>query len=89
LERDTLQIVQLIKTTGDNWSNIGHICGWNQRWVAEAEILEHITVKRNANIDAHTIAKQVILCVINRVWIEEISNCISGIIYRERFVIPR
>jgi hypothetical protein len=30
-------------------------------------------------------SQKAILCVINRVWIEETSNCICGIIYSEGF----
>jgi hypothetical protein len=45
-------------------------------------------VERDVNLAAHTIAKDVLLCVIDRVWIEEISICICGIIYKELYA-PR
>jgi hypothetical protein len=48
--------------------------------------IEH--VKRNANLVAHTIAKNAILCVIDRVWVEETPNCICGTIFKERYA-PR
>jgi len=43
---------------------------------------------KNANTAAHTIAKYAILCVIDKVWVEETLNCICGIISRE-FCAPR
>jgi hypothetical protein len=43
--------------------------------------IEH--VKRDANTIAHTIAKEAISCVIDRVWVEEIPTCIFGIISME------
>jgi hypothetical protein len=45
--------------------------------------IEH--VKRNVNLVAHTIAKEAILCVIDRVWVEETLNCICSTIFREQY----
>jgi len=36
------------------------------------------------NFVDHTIVKNAILCVINRIWIEKTPNCISGIIFMNK-----
>jgi hypothetical protein len=38
-----------------------------------------------ANTIAYTIAHEAIMCVIDRVMVEEISKCICGIISKKRF----
>lgn len=45
--------------------------------------IEHI--KREANFAAHSLAREAIINVVDKVWIEEISNCIYGIVNREQF----
>jgi hypothetical protein len=37
----------------------------------------------NVNTTIHTIAQYIILCVIDRVWVEEILNNLCGIIFKE------
>jgi hypothetical protein len=44
-------------------------------------------VKQDGNLAAHTIAKKAILCVIDRVWVEETANCICGIMSRELYAL--
>lgn len=55
LEGDALHIVNAVKTTCNNWSNFGRM----------KSKIEH--VKQNANTTVHTIAKEALLCVIDRI----------------------
>lgn len=44
--------------------------------------IEH--VKRDTNSAAHILAREVFSCVIDKVWDEEISNCICDILTNEQ-----
>lgn len=41
-------------------------------------------VKKNANSIAYTLAREAIRSVIDKLWIEEILNCIYGIVIRKQ-----
>lgn len=83
LKRDVLQIINAVKTTDSNWNKFGHIIEEIKYKLSQLRSwsIEHI--KRIAHITVHTIAQKVILCVINRISVEEILNYIYGIIFRE------
>jgi hypothetical protein len=56
-------------------------------YISLIEIVERRYLKRSVNSAARTIVREVILCVIYKVWVEKISNCICGIVSRD-FYIP-
>lgn len=45
--------------------------------------IEH--VKRDTNSTACTLGRDASKCVTDRIWVEEISNCIYGIVIGEHF----
>jgi hypothetical protein len=83
LEEDALQIVNAIKATCNNWSSFDHIIDDIKLELRQLQSWRIDHVKRDANTTTHTITKKTILCVIDRFWIKEISNCICRIISRE------
>jgi hypothetical protein len=50
-------------------------------WHASIEIRE----KLNMNSAAHILAREAVKYVIDRIWVEEILNCIYGIVIGEHF----
>jgi hypothetical protein len=78
-----LEEVNAIKVTGNIWSNFGHIVDDIKLELRQLRSWRIDHVKRDANTTTHTIAKKAILYVIDRVWVEEISSCICGIIFKK------
>lgn len=75
-------IVNAVKVTGKNWYNFSHLIdgikdGLRLCWVKH--------VQRDANSASHSLAREAILDVIDRVLVEEASSCIYGIGNREQF----
>jgi hypothetical protein len=45
----------------------------------------HCFVKRSVDSAARIISREVILCIMNRVWVKETRNCICGIVADKLF----
>jgi hypothetical protein len=85
LEGNALQIVTMIKAKGNNWSKFGHIVDGIKEGLWQLTSWSIIHIKRSAYEIVHTIAREAILYVINRVWVEKTPNCISDIVRRQEF----
>jgi hypothetical protein len=84
LEGDALQIVSAVKTNNQRWSKFGHIIDGIRSGLHHLRSWQIHHVKRDANSAAHTLAREAIKSVIDRVWIEEVPPCIYGIVIREQ-----
>jgi hypothetical protein len=87
LERDTLQIVNVVKAPKNNWSKFEHIIDGIKVGLCQLRFLSIDHVMQNVNTTIHTIVKETIFCVINRVCVEKTPNYICGIISRERYAL--
>jgi hypothetical protein len=76
-------IVNAVKLTSKNWYNFGHLIDGIKDGLRSWRV-KHL--QRDANSAAHSLAKEAILDVIDRVWVKETSSCIYGIANREQFV---
>jgi ribonuclease HI len=83
LEGDSLQVVQAIKEPTPSWKKYGHfidairdILGSHRSW-----IVAH--VKRDANKAAHGLAQEGLHQTDERIWINELPECISAIVSSE------
>jgi hypothetical protein len=70
LDGDSLQIVNAIKATCNNLSSFGHIVDGIKLELRPLRSWRIEHVKRDANVTAHTIEKETILGVIDRIWVE-------------------
>jgi hypothetical protein len=70
LEVDTLQIVNVVKVRGYNWSEMGLLINEIKDGLGKLKLWNIEYVKRDANNAAHFLARKEISSVINRVWIE-------------------
>jgi hypothetical protein len=80
LKRDALQIIKTIKAERNNWSKFGYMVNGIKEDLRQLKSWSIVHVKRNVNKAAHTIARETVLCVINKVWVEETRNCICDIV---------
>jgi hypothetical protein len=80
-----LQIVNAVKAENQNWSKYGHTINGIKERMCLLRLCRITNVKRDANSAAHSLVREVVIGVINSVWMEEITNCIHGIVIREQF----
>jgi ribonuclease HI len=83
LEGDSLQVVNAIQDTGPNWSRYGHIVADIRTVLQGFQGWQICHTKRATNYAAHGLAKEAILNVIDRVWMEEIPSCIYDFVTLE------
>jgi hypothetical protein len=67
LERDALQIINVDKARGYNWSKMGHLINGIKDGLSKLRSLSVEHVKRDANYAAHFLAREAIFSVIDRV----------------------
>jgi ribonuclease HI len=87
LEGDSLQVVTTIQGTGPNWSSYGHIVADIRIVLHELRSWQICHSKRTNNYAAHGLAKEAVLNVMNKVWMEEISNCICDVVSSELYAL--
>jgi hypothetical protein len=87
LEVDTLQIVNVVKASNNNWSKFEHNVDGIKVGLHQLRSLSIDHIMQNVNIVVHTIVKEAIFCVVDRVWVKETPNYICGIIFRECYAL--
>jgi hypothetical protein len=79
-----LQVVNAMNIESPNWSKMGHLIDEIKEVLGKLRSWRIEHVKRDANFVAHILAREVFSCVIDKVWDEEISNCIYDILTNEQ-----
>ena len=80
IESDSLSVVKAIQDTADSSCHIGNIIEDVKILSKTMKSCEFHHTKREANQVAHTLAHNAIKVVSELVWIEEIPQCVSGVI---------
>jgi hypothetical protein len=83
LEGDSIQVVQTLKEKGTNRRTYGHIVndvkfllGTCRSWMAQH-------VRGDANQAAHGLAKEGLKRQMDRIWVNDLPECISNIVLLE------
>jgi ribonuclease HI len=80
LEGDSISVVNALRSSSPNWSPYGQIIEDARGVLFSRRSWEVMHVKRDANMAAHTLAKDALLKPQEEVWIEECPPCIFSII---------
>jgi hypothetical protein len=83
LKGDSLQVVNALKTNGQNWSQYGQIVE-DAKSILTGLRSWQIHIKREANFAAHELTKAATKQVMDSVWMEEISLCVCDIVTLEQ-----
>ncbi len=79
LEGNVIQIVNTIKAKGKTWSKFGHVVGGIKDGMLHLQLRRIDHVNRDTNSVAHSLARGTINDVMNKIQLEEISNCVYRI----------
>jgi hypothetical protein len=80
-------VLTVVKSQGRNWSRYGHIIDDIREILNCIQSWQIGNVSRVVNSAAHNLAKTTVKQVIDRVWIEEISNCICDLVLLEQLAL--
>jgi hypothetical protein len=88
-EGDVSLVISNINSSPPHFSQAGHLTESVIRQLEGFIKAIFVHVPRELNEVAHTLAKEAVVRKIDDCWVEEVSECISSLVVREKSTIPR